>query len=536
VLVVDQTAGDSSIRGGLADAATFHSMIKAALDENPDLPIVVKIHPEVVAGKKRGHLHTLNVEFPRVQILSSAIPPDELFPRVAKAYVCSSQVGFDALLRGIPVVCFGVPFYAGWGLTDDRIQAPRRRKKLSLDQLVAGALLIFPRYINPESLEPCVAEDVIDHLALQRQIFRKNAGVWTCYGFSKWKHQFVRSFLAAPGGDIHFANSHSRLFERRPPADGRLLAWGERGAIQLKAQASSLPYLQMEDGLLRSVGLGSDLHAPYSLVVDERGVYYDPSRPSDLEDLLSHRSFTVEERERAKKLRETIIESRVTKYNLKSQNEDLIGSQLPMVGKRLVVLVPGQVEDDASIRLGCPGVRTNEGLLAAVRKTRPHAYILFKPHPDVLSGNRRGHVPTSVLQQLCDQVVESASLADCLEVADEVHTMTSLVGFEALLRGRAVTAYGQPFYSGWGLTHDEYPVERRKRRLSLDELVFATYVLYPRYYNYEARCFTTPEWVIDRIRKEMDSRPASAQLLVPRPLRQLGRLFRALRLSLNARS
>jgi capsular polysaccharide export protein len=33
---------------------------------------------------------------------------------------------------------------------------------------------------------------------------------------------------------------------------------------------------------------------------------------------------------------------------------------------------------------------------------------------------------------------------------NEVWTMTSLLGFEALIRGKSVTCLGLPFYCGWG--------------------------------------------------------------------------------------
>ena len=29
------------------------------------------------------------------------------------------------------VITYGLPFYAGWGLTEDRISCPRRKRKLS---------------------------------------------------------------------------------------------------------------------------------------------------------------------------------------------------------------------------------------------------------------------------------------------------------------------------------------------------------------------------------------------------------------------
>lgn len=535
VLVVDQTVGDSSIAGGLGDASTFEKMLRAALEEEPQLSVVVKLHPEVIAGKKQGHLASAKQFSPRIILLGVDIAPDDLFPRVKKVFVCSSQLGFDALLREIPVVCFGVPFYAGWGLTDDRNTVPRRGRKLSLDQLTAGALLLYPRYIHPESKVRCAAEDVIEHLALQRETFRKNSGTWYCLGFSRWKHKFVRQFLSSPGNDIHFIDSPKKLPSTQSSKLFHVLVWGEKGTKLMMETSRDLkePPAQMEDGLLRSVGLGSDLHTPYSLVVDKLGVYYDPRRPSELEQILAKREFSDLDRERGRKLREKIVRTRVTKYNLHSTREDLLGIAGTSKTAQKLILVPGQVEDDASIQLGCPGVRTNKELLVAVRKANPEARLIFKPHPDVVSGNRRGRVSEEELEQLCDQVVTSSSLADCLEIVDEVHTMTSLVGFEALLRGLQVTTYGQPFYSGWSLTSDQESVPRRKRQLHLDELVYATYVLYPHYFNYELGCFTTPEWVVDQLAGGIETSPTSARLALPRIIRQTRRLVRAIKLSLN---
>ncbi len=78
--------------------------------------------------------------------------------------------------------------------------------------------------------------------------------------------------------------------------------------------------------------------------------------------------------------------------------------------------------------------------------------------------------------------------------------MTSLTGFEALLRGRPVTCYGQPFYSGWGLTRDLHPPnERRQRRLVLDELVAGALIDYPLYLNREGTGLVTPEQALDTL-------------------------------------
>jgi len=256
----------------------------------------------------------------------------------------------------------------------------------------------------------------------------------------------------------------------------------------------------MEDGFLRSVGLGSDLDAPASLVVDTEGIYFDPSGPSELETILENENFSDDLVAQAAELRARLLATGLSKYNVGDSERDL-----PIdPGALGVILVPGQVEDDASIALGCRDISTNLGLLEAVREARPEAFIIFKPHPDVQSGNRRGKIRREVALKVCDHIEEQASLAQCLRVANEVHVMTSLVGFEGLLRELPVHAYGQPFYSGWGLTVDRHPVERRTRRLSLDELVAGTYLLYPRYLNRQTQRFTTAFSVVEQLAQDRE--------------------------------
>jgi len=86
-----------------------------------------------------------------------------------------------------------------------------------------------------------------------------------------------------------------------------------------------------------------------------------------------------------------------------------------------------------------------------------------------------------------------------LGIVDEVHTLTSLTGFEALLRGIEVHAYGGPFYAGWGLTHDRVDFPRRRAGLSLEELIAGTLILYPSYYDWQTKGFCTPEDICYRL-------------------------------------
>jgi capsular polysaccharide export protein len=232
---------------------------------------------------------------------------------------------------------------------------------------------------------------------------------------------------------------------------------------------------RLEDGFLRSVGLGSELVRPLSWVVDRRGIYYDATQPSDLEHLLATHEFDEALRTRARALRKAIVAAGITKYNVGH------GTWQRPAGARRVVLVPGQVESDASLRWGAPGLRRNMELLRAVREAEPDAYVVYKPHPDVVATLRGPGEGEDQAAAHCDEVVVDVPMERLLEKVDAVHVLTSLAGFEALLRGVAVTTWGQPFYAGWGLTHDREPNTRRRRRLSVEELAACALILYPRY-------------------------------------------------------
>lgn len=295
----------------------------------------------------------------------------------------------------------------------------------------------------------------------------------------------VRSFFA--GAAVVFVDSAAQV-----PEGATLAVWGLRpipGAL-----AEGVEIVRLEDGFLRSVGLGADLIRPVSWVGDCRGIYYDATRPSDLEHILATAEFGAELLERAGVLRMRIIESGLTKYNV-----GRAAWQRPKASGRRVILVPGQVESDASLRYGAPGLNTNMALLRAVREANPEAYIVYKPHPDVLAGLRARGAGEDLALAWCDEQVEDAAMGGLLNAVDEVHVLTSLAGFEALLRGRAVTCHGQPFYAGWGLTTDRQPHPRRSRRLSLDELVAGALILYPRYISRADGRLITPEQALDEL-------------------------------------
>lgn len=320
------------------------------------------------------------------------------------------------------------------------------------------------------------------------------------FGFSLWKHAFLKPFFDFEPKFINLLvqkNHLKKALQNGLNPQSTIYIWGKKSFPELEQYAldNQMNIYRVEDGFIRSVGLGSDLTQPYSLVVDSRGIYFDPSCTSDLEDILQHHLFSEDEISRGKKIRHYLVEKKLSKYNF-YDNVDL---DLPK--DRTIIVVPGQVEDDASIRFGANGM-SNLDLLRKVRENRPDGFIIYKPHPDVLVGNRVGGVEEGKALYYCDQIVTEVGIDSVLRHADEVHTMTSLVGFEALMRGIRVVTYGIPFYAGWGLSKDEHECRRRSRKLTIDELVAGVYLLYPRYIHPLSKKRCEIEEVLEILQKQ----------------------------------
>ncbi|MGL4885814.1 MAG: capsular polysaccharide biosynthesis protein [Aeromonas veronii] len=490
VLLVDQVAGDLSILGALASEADFLVMVAAARRNHPGARLLLRTHPDTRFGKKHGVLARLTQKLPELadlEIVSEPCHPHLLLKRVDAVYTVSSQLGFEALLIGKPVHCFGMPFYAGWGLTHDSKRCERRvlaraDGAISLPQLVAAALICYPRYVDPVLGERCEVEDVVKLLAHQQMAPARWRRLYLV-GFSLWKRAFMRTFCAHLADELRFV--------RRPPGrltgDEQVLVWGSRYPELVSA-------IRVEDGFIRSSGLGSNLCRPSSLSIDPVGIYFDSRRPSALEQLLNYEPIDEALLARGNRLLALLRRSRVSKYNVGMS----VPFQPPQDGRELVLVV-GQVDGDASILCGSPVIRSNEQLLWAVRAAKPQAHILFKPHPDVVCGNREGTISASCLAECVDSQVIQCDLASLYPHIDELHTMTSLSGFEALVQGVKVTTWGQPFYSGWGLTRDIHPPARRERPLPLAALVCLTLAAYPRYIDWQSGLWCSPEQLIRKL-------------------------------------
>jgi capsular polysaccharide export protein len=490
VVVFDQTEGDAAVTASGADRTRFLEMLYYAQDENPGAQILIKTHPETAAGHRNGYFRESDLN-ERIRFFTDPVSPYILFEGARAVYTVSSGLGFEAIFAGHKPRVFGQPFYAGWGLTTDAFEIQRRQRTLTRAQLFAAAMILYPRWYDPYQDRLCTLEAVIDTLEAQARSWREDRHGWTASGMSLWKRDHLQKFYGR----------HKPVTFRDTPADIAAtpqMIWASKAA-------PDLAITRVEDGFIRSRGLGAALVPPMSLVSDDLGIYYDPARLSRLEVLIAARAqLRPDQDQRAARLIRSVTDAGLSKYNTGSAPQNLPD------GHR--ILVVGQVADDASIKLGTTDITTNQDLLEAVRAAHPEAVILFKPHPDVEAGLRTGALTDA---SFADRIISGTDPAALLAQVQAVHTMTSLMGFEALLRGVPVTTYGAPFYAGWGLTTDRCDVPPRRRALpALHGLVHAALIDYPRYFDPETGLPCPVEVAVERLSAGTSARPRTGLRLL----------------------
>ncbi|MGB0439346.1 MAG: capsular polysaccharide biosynthesis protein [Paracoccaceae bacterium] len=485
VLVVDQVAGDASA----PDPMVFVQMLAQARQDHPDAQIVIKAHPETQLGLRQGHLANrlsghlsghLSGPPPKTSdvVLSGAYAPWPLLHNARAVYTVSSQLGFEAILAGHRPHVFGTPIYAGWGLTQDAHPLPDRTRRLNVSQLAATLLIVAPHWVDPYTGMATSPEAIVEALAAQTRAWRADRHGWVITGAKRWKRRWMQDHFGRWQPPLH------RAAPIAPPTHRPHMGWGHTTAASTT----------VEDGFIRSRGLGAHLVRPQSLCLDHHGVHYDPSRACDLEALIAASpALPPPALIRATALHQRLITKGHTKYGLTGELPDL--PQPPQGGRRLLVL--GQVANDASVALGAPGLNDRSALRRARAAAQSEDIVIYKPHPDVLAGLRPGLTDGG---PEADITLPNVDLPALFQQVEAVWTLTSLGGFEALLQGCAVTCLGTPFYAGWGLTQDLGPAcPRRRHGISLHGLIHAALIDYPRYWDPVTGLPCPVETLLDRL-------------------------------------
>ncbi|CAN7567723.1 capsular biosynthesis protein [Pararhizobium sp. LjRoot255] len=268
------------------------------------------------------------------------------------------------------------------------------------------------------------------------------------------------------------------------PGSKGIVSWGGRlpakTAIGI-ARLRGLPHWNLEDGFLRSVGLGKSGSIPLSIIADDLGLPVDAGLSSRLELLIGD---PVLQRNAAcgKTIRELLVEHKLSKYNHLPHKPPRIESST----RRRLLLVD-QVVGDVSVGRALGSAASFEQMLRDA--VASGGQCLVRTHPDVMAGYRKGYL-TELATRTAGVVFvdDQVSVASILDVVDEVWTVSSQFGLDALLRGLPVRCYAFPFYAGWGFTQDNASegakaaiAQRRKARPTIDELVEVVFSLYPSY-------------------------------------------------------
>jgi capsular polysaccharide export protein len=482
VLLIDQVPGDASIRGAGADDGAFAAMLRHALDHYPAHKIAVRTHP---AAADRSLILKAAQAMGAAIVATPRMNPWPLIESADAVYTISSQLGFEALMAGTKVHAFGATYYSHRGLTEDHVLPDLVRPKRSLEQLFHAAYIDYSRYLDLHDRRPVEIETALDQLRVVRdQRARIVRRVYTG-GLSPWKRRAMTPFLIGPDGPPIHCRSLRAAEQQAQAAGGQIALWGAA-----KPLPGGAPAIRFEDGFIRSRGLGVNLSLPCSLAMDGEHVYFDARGESLLENILATHPFPEDLQARSRALIGLVVSRGVSKYNLET------AFKAPAVEPgRLKILAPGQVEKDASIRFGSPVVKTNHDLVARIRALYPDAFIAYKEHPDVTAGLRSGgETPVHA-----DLIVTQGDIKHWIAWADRIETMTSLAGFEALIRNKPVGVHGIPFYVGWGLTDDRCPVPRRQRVLTVEMLAAATLILYPLYVHPLSGMPCSPEALVEEI-------------------------------------
>ncbi len=330
-----------------------------------------------------------------------------------------------------------------------------------------------------------------------------------------WKRAVFQSFFPERRFVYLPLNVTAEAFERKWMAriaatkGAEVFIWGHNLPANLETfvRERNIPCFFIEDGFLRSNRPNAARTPPLSLSLDSRRPYFDSRGPSDLEVMLETHDFSADQEllDRAREGIRLIVEGGLSKYNTVSS---LSLSALLGEKTRPRVLVIGQVEDDASILYGCDRKFGNNDLVRLAAAENPEAEIIYKPHPDVLNGVRDAQSDPEEVAHLCRILHERIPLAQSFETIDKAYAITSLGGFEALLRGIPLTVLGSPFYAGWGLTDDRQPNPRRTRRRTVVEVFAAAYLLYPTYFEPATGARYTfeqaVEWLTLRLKNPQD--------------------------------
>lgn len=504
ILLIDQVAGDLSLQYGQVTPEVAKYAFDFIVEAYPNKKIYLKLHPEVLAGKKKGCFDFSHKQ--KNVICISDIDLISLLAVKPHLFVLTSLAGFEGVLHGCPVTVFGLPWYAGYGLTNDKhsdaVTLAKRRKPVDLQTVFHCAYMIYSHYVNPISRKRTDFFTLMQHFSRIKRHIQMMRGHILAVGIRPWKRKDFYSWIKTPFNKVTFCTHEKNvlnILKGSPQTDFKIIVWNYKHSelIQkIETDYKNIKIIRVEDGFIRSYGLGSDFFPPLSLCFDNNHLYFyhTQNNKSDFHEIAQQVPFNQFFLERAKALKETIKKNNISKYNLEKITPINIKTD------KYIIFVAGQVAGDASLRYGgLPDDLQNDyDLLKRVRTDYPNSYILYKPHPDVTKGNRAKGSDFDKCHEFYNQIEIDASVISCINVCDMVVILTSQTGFDALIRNKKVLCYGEAFYKNYNLCVNDSKILNSE--MTLDNFIHTALVEYPLYKN--GKDYITPEIAIDIIMQQ----------------------------------
>ena len=271
-----------------------------------------------------------------------------------------------------------------------------------------------------------------------------------------------------------------------------VIGWGQKKTsfkAMKYASKHNLPYYALEDGFVKSLSQGrwKEQEIIFSLIIDRQGIYYNSAAPSELEsiicDTVNSENFEQYSSQGAK-LISLITSNNIVKFNVRSSTSEN-GSSIKIIAKDSSVLLIDQTFGDSSVVLGNASKESFDQMLSdAISKYGPDN-VFVKIHPNVINRKAKGYFSLHRLRQSKVHIISSdVNTAQLLKIFKNVYVVTSGTGYEALMAGCHVTCYGEPFYSGYGLTEDKKTSTQIRRIKKLNRPLTIKLLAYAIFYRY----------------------------------------------------
>jgi hypothetical protein len=289
-----------------------------------------------------------------------------------------------------------------------------------------------------------------------------------------------------------------------------LVQWGVTPTLSKLKQAQigrelGRPTLIVEDGFIRSIGIGLSGEAGLSIIMDDTTAYYDAiSAPSRLErQINSNIEITDEQRINALQLIKKIVSFKVSKYNHAPQI-DLVDCFPQLQNRQHRVLLIDQRYHDQSVESGLANDQSFDQMVLDALENYPQSQILIKKHPDSILGAKKSYLNFERLEKLNAMhriipIMFDINPYSLFSQVDDIFVATSGMGFEALMAGHKVHCYGIPFYAGWGLTQDKQTISRRHRSRRLEDIFHFAYIENSRYFHPDLGTRVSLDTLIDYV-------------------------------------